>query len=159
VIWHIYKTFSQNKFLSNISSFLFLQICLKKKEVQILQRTFREKDGPKPPYFEREEKMKLPYLDNQFQYIAKSYLKPLIFLMSFLTCSQIWLNLLVDDRQPTYLTKLKEETLFLSLVCAHTNNIRSMGSSIKCPFCCHALHRGICMGPNQHFSSKCKKKK
>jgi hypothetical protein len=157
VIWHICKAFSQNKFLSNISSSDFLQICLKKKEMQILQRTFREKDGPKPPYFEREEKMKLPYLDNHFQYIAKSYLKSLIFLMSFLTCSQIWLNPLVDDRQPTYLTKLKKETLFLSLVCAHTNNIRGMGSSIKCPFCCHALRHGICMGPNQHFSSKCKK--
>jgi hypothetical protein len=29
--------------------------------------------------------------------------------------------------------KLKKETLFLSLVCGHTNNVHGMGSSIKCP--------------------------
>ncbi len=54
----------------------------------------------------RKAKLRTPYLDNKFhQHIAGI----LNFLMSSLTCSQIWLTLLVDDSQPTDLTKLKSK--------------------------------------------------
>lgn len=58
---------------------------------------------------------KLPYLDNTFQNIAKkiqhdSY----TFLLSSLTCRQIWQSLLVDHHQPTHLKNVGK-FLFLFL--------------------------------------------
>lgn len=47
---------------------------------------------------------KLPYLDNTFQNIAKKIqLDSYTFLLSSLTCRQIWQSLLVDHHQPTHL--------------------------------------------------------
>jgi len=50
--------------------------------------------------------MKSPYLDNQFQYYNMIFY---LFILSFLTNSQIWLILLVDDNQCGHIAKLEKK--------------------------------------------------
>jgi hypothetical protein len=71
--------------------------------VGILQKIFLEKLPTKSPY-----------LDNKFQDVTHTIRNnPNFFLMSSLTCGQIWLTLLVkDNHRPTYLTKLQKTIFF-----------------------------------------------
>ncbi len=65
-------------------------------ELQIIQRTFLGKMGPRECFLG-----KFTCLDNMWLKYRRN-----IFIYFSLTCSQIWLNPLVDDCQPTYLTNL-----------------------------------------------------
>jgi len=52
-----------------------------------------------------------PYIDHRFQHIAKINIIGILeffYFSLFFTFSQIWLNPLMDDGQPTYLTNLKK---------------------------------------------------
>jgi hypothetical protein len=49
----------------------------------------------------REKKKKSPNLENRFQQVAKLEEEYQMFLLPHVTCSQIWLSTLVEDRQPT----------------------------------------------------------
>jgi hypothetical protein len=56
---------------------------------------------------EKKKKKKSPDLENRFQQVAKFEEEFQKHLLHHLTCSQIWLSTLVQDRQPTESTNLK----------------------------------------------------
>ncbi len=63
--------------------------------------------------------MKSPYLDNKVLQVAKIYQDSEIFLLSSLTCNQIWPILLVDDHKYSYIIRKRKKKE--NLMCAYTD--------------------------------------
>jgi hypothetical protein len=74
----------------------FHQLVTPKNPVPIIHRIFVKKYAQKSADLEGKNPMKSPYVDNRFQQVAKVKQDSEEFLLSSLTCSQIWLMLLVD---------------------------------------------------------------
>jgi hypothetical protein len=56
-----------------------------------------------------------PYLDSQFLLVARTSQDSKEILLSHLSSIQIWLIPVVNDRQATYLSKLRKKTLITTL--------------------------------------------
>ncbi len=70
-----------------------------------------EKNDPNLPDFERVFFIKLAVFIIKFQQEAKNVGTSVFFLLSYLVCSQIWLNYFVNDDHFDYVTKSLKKTL------------------------------------------------
>jgi hypothetical protein len=80
----------------------------KKTPVRIVQGLVLGKKLQKSPHFEEKKVTSRHYLNNQFSLVARTLEESSLNLLYCLTCSQIWLIPLVDDRQSGYFTKLRK---------------------------------------------------